>query len=105
MKQLNFFIIIVFSIGLIACKQSGTNKMSSNIDSLPISLDTIIYHNYVEAVDNECTFQFFLVAKIKDLNTGKIREICTKGDFLEGALHIEYNIDYDSAGIIQLENL
>ena len=65
----------------------------------------IKYNNYLKAIGNESTFQFFLVAEIKDLNTGEVREICTTGDFLEGALHMEYKIDYDSLGIIKLESL
>jgi hypothetical protein len=96
---------MIFSIGLLSCRQSSSTGLSSNIDSSKIKLDTIIYNNYIKAVDNESTFQFFLVAKIKDLNTGQVREICTKGDFLEGALHMEYKINYDSLGIIKIENI
>lgn len=99
------FILMIFSIGLLSCRQSSSTGLSSNIDSSKIKLDTIIYNNYIKAVDNESTFQFFLVAKIKDLNTGQVREICTKGDFLEGALHMEYKINYDSLGIIKIENI
>jgi hypothetical protein len=99
------FIIISLSIGLFSCRHPGSIGLISRVDSSKIPLDTIIYNNYLEAVDNESTFQFFLVAKVKDLNTGKTREICTKGDFLEGALHMEYKIDYDSSGIKKLENI
>ncbi len=99
------FIIIMFSIGLLSCRQSNTTGLTRDIDSSKITLDTIIYNNYLKAVDNESTFQFFLVVKIKDLNTGQVREICTKGDFLEGALHMEYKTDYDSLGIAKIENL
>jgi hypothetical protein len=99
------FIIIMISIGLLSCRQSSTTGLTSNIDSSKITLDTIVYSNYLKAVDNESTFQFFLVAKIRDLNTGHLREICTKGDFLEGALHMEYKIEYDSLGLLKIENL
>jgi hypothetical protein len=85
-------ILITLSIGLISCRQVSTSRSSM------ISLDTIIYNNYCKAIDNEGTFQFFLVAKIKNLNNGQIREICTKGNFLKGALHREYNLGYDSIG-------
>ncbi|KOP36685.1 hypothetical protein DBB36_10515 [Flavobacterium sp. WLB] len=61
----------------------------------------ILYQNYVRAINNGGTFQFFLVVKIKNLNTNKVREICTKANFLQGAIHREYNIDYDERGIIK----
>ena len=36
----------------------------------------------------------FVVINVKHLNNGDIREYCTKGNFLLGALHKEYNLDY-----------
>jgi hypothetical protein len=102
--QYKFFIITIL-LGLVCCKQSDTNKHSNNIDRNKISLDTLIYNNYVKAVDNESTFQYFLVAKIKNVNTGQVREICTKGVFFKGALHNEYKIAYDSLGQTKVKNL
>jgi hypothetical protein len=54
-----------------------------------------IYLNYVASLDyfND-TLQCFLVIKVKDLNTGEIREICTDANGLLGALHKEKNIGY-----------
>lgn len=54
-----------------------------------------LYLNYVAAVKNHGTFQYFLVVKVKDINTGQTREICTKGNFLRGSLHREYNLPYE----------
>ena len=54
-----------------------------------------LYINYVAAINNAGTFQYHVVIKLKNLNTGVIREVCTQPDFLEGALHLEYNLDYD----------
>ena len=99
------FLTISLSFGLFSCRHTSSTGLTSRVDSSKITLDTIIYNNYLEAVDNESTFQFFLVAKIKNLNTGKTREICTTGDFLEGALHIESKIDYDSSGLKKLGNI
>lgn len=58
-----------------------------------------LYLNYVAAIKNKSTFQYFLVVKAKNLNNGLTREYCSKGDFLKGALHREYKLDYDNKGI------
>ena len=82
------YITIGIFVGLFSCNHIEKKVTLSNEDNQKESLDTIIYHNYLNAVERESTFQFFLVIKIKDLNTGLSREVCTKGDFLEGALHL-----------------
>lgn len=58
--------------------------------------DSLLYNNYLKAVTNEGTFQYFVVIKAKSKRTGEVREICTTGNFLSGALHKEYGIGYDS---------
>ena len=58
-----------------------------------------LYLNYVAAIKNESTFQYFLVVKVKNLNNGQTREYCTKGNFLQGAIHREYKLDYNEKGI------
>jgi hypothetical protein len=58
-----------------------------------------LYSNYMAAINNESTFQYFLVVTVKDIKTGQIREYCTKGNFLKGALHREYNLGYDNSGL------
>jgi len=54
-----------------------------------------LYDNYKKAIKNESTFQYFLVIHLTDLNTRQTRDICTKGNFLQGAIHREYNLGYD----------
>lgn len=95
------YILIALEIGTISCNESGSK--GSMISATP--LDSIIYKNYVYAVENEGTFQYFLVIKVKDLNTNQTKEICTNGNFLDGAIHMEYKIDYDSLGMSKIENL
>lgn len=58
-----------------------------------------LYLNYVAAIKNESTIQYHLVVKVKNINTGLTREYCTQGNFLKGALHKEYKLDYDNKGI------
>lgn len=61
-------------------------------------LETEKYLNFVAAVKNRSTFSYFTVIKVKNLNSGEVKEICTKGSFVNGAIHIELNLGYDSAG-------
>jgi hypothetical protein len=57
-----------------------------------------LYLNYLAAIKNESTFQYYLVVKVKNLNTGLTKEYCTKGNFLKGALHREHKVGYGSKG-------
>ena len=61
-------------------------------------LDNEKYLNFITAVKNSSTFSYFTVIKVKNLNTGVVKEICTKGNFVAGALHIELQADYDEKG-------
>ncbi|WP_427872821.1 hypothetical protein [Flavobacterium sp. MMS24-S5] len=61
----------------------------------------LLYENYAKALNQGGTFQFFLVIKIKNLNTNEVREICTKGNFLQGAIHHEYKIPYTEKGLLK----
>ncbi|WP_431244803.1 hypothetical protein ACQ9BO_11425 [Flavobacterium sp. P21] len=63
--------------------------------------NNLLYKNYAKALNQGGTFQFFLVIKIKNLNTNEVREICTKGDFLQGAIHHEYKIPYTEKGLLK----
>ncbi|TRX40377.1 hypothetical protein [Flavobacterium restrictum] len=67
-------------------------------DYKTINVEKVKYLNFIKAVQNSSTFSYFTVIKIKDLNTGEIKEVCTKGNFVSGALHIELNVKYDTKG-------
>jgi hypothetical protein len=56
------------------------------------------YLNYLTAVQNRSTFNYFAVITVKNLNSGEVKEICTKGNFISGAIHIELNVGYDEIG-------
>ncbi|MEJ1242502.1 hypothetical protein WBG78_30415 [Chryseolinea sp. T2] len=64
-----------------------------------------LYDNYKKAIENESTFQYFVVIHVTDVNTGQTREICTKGNFLAGAIHREYNLGYDDNSIRKAEKI
>lgn len=67
--------------------------------------DDELYLNYKAAIENESTFQFYLVATIKDKNTGKIREYCTQGNLLKGALHREYDLGYSEEETLKVYDI
>jgi len=56
------------------------------------------YLDFIAALENESTFNYFTVIKVKNLNSGETKEICTKGKFISGALHIELKAGYDLKG-------
>ncbi len=72
---------------------------SSTTDSLGRALEYEKYLNFVSAIENSSTFNYFTVATVKDLTSGATKEICVKGNFLSGAVHQELNIDYDHEGM------
>jgi hypothetical protein len=50
------------------------------------------------SLENKSPFGYFTVITAKDLKTGSTKEVCTKGNFVSGALHIELGADYDAKG-------
>jgi hypothetical protein len=55
------------------------------------------YQNFLFAIENQSTFSYFTVITVKNLNSGEVKEVCTTGNFVVGALHIELKADYDKA--------
>lgn len=49
------------------------------------------YQNYMVAIQNYSTFNYFTVVKVKNLNTGEVKEVCTYGYTVIGALSYELN--------------
>ena len=62
------------------------------------SLEQIKYHHFLLALENMSTFNYFTVVTVKDLRFNKVKEICTKGNFLSGAIHRELGMGYDPIG-------
>lgn len=56
------------------------------------------YLNFLAAIQNNSTFSYFTVIKVKNLNSGVTKEICSKGNFIAGSLHRELNVGYDTKG-------
>ena len=89
MKPFIFILTFILTI-LLSSYQPRVDK--------PHDLENDKYLDFVAAVQNRSTFSYFTVIKVKNLNTGVTREICTKGNFVLGALHIELKADYDDKG-------
>jgi hypothetical protein len=64
-------------------------------------MEEVKYRHFVMALENFSTFNYFTVVTIKDLRSNKVKEICTKGNFLSGAVHRELGAGYDSSGQIK----
>ena len=86
--------IISILIFLLALPLVSYRHGSDNTDKL----ENEKYLNFLAAIQNNSTFSYFTVIKVKNLNTGAVKEICTKGKFVDGALHSELNADYDTKG-------
>ena len=103
MIKQKLLILTIILIGLFSCKKSNSEKQNNK--AFDSSQDSICYVNYVNAIENGSTFQYFTVIQVKDINTGKVREICTKGNFLLGALHIENKSTYSVNDQIKIQKL
>ncbi len=58
-----------------------------------------LYELFRTALENESTSPQYLVVTVTDTNSGTTKEICTLAPFLEGAIHLEFSLDYDSTGV------
>jgi len=61
--------------------------------------------NFLASVNNSSTFSYFTVVTVKNLNTGVVKEICTDGAFVAGALHMEYDSNYTGGADKRIEAL
>jgi hypothetical protein len=53
---------------------------------------------YRKAVIEQSTAPLYVLFTLHDPKTGQDKTICTTANFLLGAVHIEYGLDYDKAG-------
>jgi hypothetical protein len=54
---------------------------------------------YRRALANQSTAPLFLLITLVDPETGSERTACVDAPFLRGAIHIEYQLPYDKAGV------
>lgn len=90
MKALVSILMFIATVPLTSYRDPGKRDNGLEIEK---------YLNFIAAVGNTSTFSYFTVIKVTDLNTGQMKEICTKGNFVAGAIHRELNVGYDSGGL------
>jgi len=93
MRYLRFILAIILTVPISGYLQ----KTSSDIEHEK-------YLNFIVALQNNSTFNYFTVIKVKNLNNGVTKEICTKGNFVSGALHMELKVDYSDEGELKVLN-
>ena|SRR5215471_1127945 len=54
---------------------------------------------YREAILKESTAPLYVLFTLGDAKTGSKRVVCTTANFLLGAIHVEYHLDYDDTGL------
>ncbi len=54
-----------------------------------------LFNNFSAALYNKTNFQYYLVVRVHNLNTGEVREFCTLGVLFRQALHMEWKLDHD----------
>jgi hypothetical protein len=59
--------------------------------------DSVKYEMYVKGIETFSTAPYYIVIKIKNQNSGDLKELCTEAPFLSGAIKREFNCDYSQA--------
>src|ERR1041385_4523450 len=113
-KYFSSFLLIPISF-FYCCKPTTTpiknvfeKSVSQNIVEINknfIAPDTLLYQNYLATLNNFSTIRYFIVIKVKNVNTGEIREVCTKSNFLEEAIAEENKCNYDSSGMAAINQV
>jgi len=97
LKLLFFILLVIFQ----SCDSKNNNgKMLVVVKPKTVlldrlSIDSAKAKNFEIAYNNNSTAPSYIVFKVKDLNSGLIKEICCEAPFLSGAMHREYHKDYD----------
>jgi len=97
-----------FAIFLLGCSESEEISTKEKVESVSVedkSLEDTKQMIYKAAVLNESTIQDFVVVKVFNKSTGETKEVCTKGNFLSGAIHQEYGLDYSKEGEARVKEI
>ena len=89
MKQiilLSLFTILTVSCGQANNKEKSTEKQTNKKTTDTIS-ETQKFKMFCAALENQSTEPNYVVVKVKNLNTGEVKEICTEAPFIEGAIY------------------
>jgi hypothetical protein len=98
-KALLISCFFTIQFGCNESEEISSNEKVELVSMEEAGLEEEKFKIYEEAIHNESTIQDFVVIKVLNRNTGETKEICTKGNFLKGAIHTEYGIDYSDEGV------
>jgi len=59
---------------------------------------------YLSAIKDKSTAPFYVLIKVKNLNTGVVKDLCTESPFLSGAIFRETKCNVFKADTIAMEN-
>lgn len=111
MKQIIKILGFIFLAIIFSCQSKNKTDNSSTIDKPEINLfdkysnDSIREQIFKSSYINSSTAPNYIVFKAKNLNTGLIKEICCEAPFLSGAIHREFEIQYDSIGTNKVDSI
>lgn len=86
------FLIFFLFVCLLSCNKK---KESDLVQDMHTVNEHIKQKMFNLAYIYDSTAPYYVVAIIKNRNTGEVKEVCTETPFLEGALHGEFEKDYD----------
>ena len=98
-----FLALQMLAICLMACSQQQKQSLVNPFEKY--ANDSLRFDIYKNALNNTSTSPSHIVIKVTNRSTGEQKELCTEAPFLEGALHEEYGIDYDSIGMNKIHNM
>ena len=91
MKQV--ILLSLLMILIVSCRQVNNQKEREETQTNTIMTDTVDnseiqkFKMFCAAFENQSTAPNYVVMKVKNLNTGEVKEICTEAPFVEGAIY------------------
>jgi len=89
MKQV--ILLSLLTLLTVSCEQANNKKKSTEAQTSIETTDTISetqkFKMFCAALENQSTSPNYVVVKVKNLNTGEVKEICTEAPFVEGSIY------------------
>ncbi|MGD0280146.1 MAG: hypothetical protein ABSC11_12670 [Smithella sp.] len=79
--------------------------IASAADAVSESLPRQSQESFEAAIHNHSTAPPYVLITVVDASTESARSICTTVNLLMGALHLEYGIGFDKAGVSKVEEI
>ena len=89
MKQV--ILLSLLALMSVSCGQAGNKKKNTEVQTSIKTTDSISetqkFKMFCAALENHSTAPNYVVVKVKNLNTGEVKEVCTEAPFVEGAIY------------------